>query len=468
MVEFAAVIAPLTKALGLSLGVERVLEFGKNILETVLGPSDVRQVPPEPAAEGAVEALAAEVSADAEATMVEERGEAAVKERAGQSKRLQELRARLRAAELTSGGDAGKGKEVTTLRRQVVELVAKLRPLEHEGEWAEQVGTTLVLAVPATDPDDGKVVKALVLQLVGFAAGIVLAHVGGVSLFRAFLGPDAGLSVTVDYILTGLLIGGGSSPMHVLVRFITERKVLFTPEAAAEAAPEPSRDAAPAPAVIVAPPPEDLDGWVDLPYDGGVSRERLEHVHLRPADPDLIVYHHTAMDSRSTFEDVVRVITNRTSGGGSWLTGYHCVILADGSVHPFCRWDRYGNHAVGHNRRSLGISFNGNFETDPSVPFANPDGRMGATRPTEEQLRAGARVVALWTFLYGIPVNFGASIVPHKQISSKACPGSQFPYDELQRWVEHYCARWGRSGEVTEHLTAFKLKPYLYRTEVRS
>ncbi len=468
MVEFAAVIAPVTKALALSLGVERVLEVGKNILESVLGPSTVRQVPPATVAEGAVEALATELTADTEAKAVEERGEAAAKARAAESKRLQEVRARLRAAELAPGDEATR-KQVAALRLERVELTAKLRRLEQQGEWAEQVGTSLVLAVPATDPDDGKVVKTLVLQLLGFAAGILLAHVAGVSLFRTFLGPDTGLSIPVDYILTGLLIGGGSAPMHVLVRFLTERQVVSAPPAAAEATPEESQPpAAEAPALIVTPPREDVEGWVELAYSGGVDREKLQHVHLRPADPDLIVYHHTAMDSRSTFDDVVRVITNRTSGGASWLTGYNCVILADGSVRPFCRWDRYGNHAVGYNRRSLGLAFNGNFETDPGVPFSNPDGRLGATRPTEEQLRAGARVVALWTFLYAMPVGFGASILPHKQISSKACPGSQFPYGEFQRWVEHYCAQWARSGAVQERIAAFKLKPYLYRAEVRS
>jgi len=44
---------------------------------------------------------------------------------------------------------------------------------------------------------------------------------------------------------------------------------------------------------------------------------------------------------------------------------------------------------VGFNRRSLGISFNGNFETNPNVPFSNPDSRYGPPRPMEPQLRAG-------------------------------------------------------------------------------
>ncbi len=212
-----------------------------------------------------------------------------------------------------------------------------------------------------------------------------------------------------------------------------------------------------APAVVKSLPPEELAGWQDLPYLGGVNREKLEHVHRRAGNPDLIVYHHTAMNSGSTFEDVVRVIESK-----NWVTGYNCVILADGSIRPFCRWDRFGNHAVGFNRRSLGIAFNGNFETDPAVPFSNPDGRMGLPRPTEVQLKAAARVVTLWTFLYPIAVDFDDQIIPHNRISSKACPGSQFPYDEFRRLIEHYRKKWEESEQVQERLEEFKLKPYLF------
>jgi hypothetical protein len=475
VVAFSTVAAPLSKALALSLVVERVLEAGKNVLESFLGPKTVRALPPPEAAGRAVATLAGELDEDARAVAVEREAEVEAEEHREKSERLADLRALLRTAESGPVDEAGKA-ELVTLRQDVLTLTTELRATERLGEWDEQVGPAIVLAIPATDPDSGKVVKTLVLQLLGFATGIVLARFAGVTLFGTFLGAGAAVPVPVDYILTGLLIGGGSGPMHVLIRFITERKTATEAPAAQapRAAPAALRAAAPLPVLPVAPPivvtapKEDLAGWVDVRYDGGVARERLEHVHKRASDPDMIVFHHTAMHSRSTFEDVVRVITNRTSGGGNWLTGYNCVITADGTVHPFCRWDRYGNHAVGYNRRSLGIAFNGNFETDPNVPFSNPDGRMGATRPTEDQLMSGARVAALWTLLYPVRVAFGDAIVPHKQIASKACPGSQFPYDEFQRLVEHFHDRWSRSDAVQERIAAFKLKPYLYVTEAQT
>ena len=90
------------------------------------------------------------------------------------------------------------------------------------------------------------------------------------------------------------------------------------------------------------------------------------------------------------------------------------------------------------------------------------DGRYGEPRPTDPQLRAGARVVALWTLLYPIPVDFAHTIIPHRQIASKACPGSNFPYDEFQRLVKFYRDGWDASVEAKARIAAFKLKPYLF------
>jgi hypothetical protein len=347
-------------------------------------------------------------------------------------------------------------------------LIDKLAPLEKAGEWGEQVSNSVILIEDATDADDGTTFKAFILQILGFAAGIVAAHYGGLQLFNSFLKamskPE--MAPWLDYLLTGLFIGGGSGPVHTLIRFISDRKITAdaVPQAKSEPeAPPAAVAAAAAPAVIATSAKLAEAEWVDIPYDGGVDRDKLEGIHRRTADPDLIVYHHTAMKSSSTFEDVVRVIKSRTdSKGNHWVTGYNCVVLADGSVHPFCRWDRYGNHAAGYNRQSLGIAFNGNFETDPRVPFSNPDGRFGPSRPTDAQLKAGARVVTLWSFLYSIPIEFGKAIIPHKQISPKTCPGNMFPYKEFMSLVEFYREQWEKSSKVQQRIASFALKPYLY------
>ena len=233
--------------------------------------------------------------------------------------------------------------------------------------------------------------------MMGLATGIILAAFNDLRLFGSLVG-SAAIPETADHLLTGLLIGGGSGPIHVLIRFVSERKVPYVQSAGEEKkeAPAPSSasekpgqatlQGAAAPSVAISPSVE-LGAWRDISYRGGVDPDVLESIHLRGNDPDLIVYHHTAMNSSSTFDDVVRVIKSREdSHGNSWVTGYNCVVTYDGVIHPFCRWDRYGNHAAGSNRRSLGVAFNGNFEANPGVPYSNANGRYGAQRPSDEQL----------------------------------------------------------------------------------
>jgi hypothetical protein len=459
MVAFAAVMVPLSKALGLSLVAERAIEFGKNLLEPLRANRDTRAQPDMDQARQAVADVETLAQRDAAARAVEQVAESKVADRTAQSGQLQAAR-----TQLLSETDPAKR---AALLKQASQLKQSLTADEQHGEWDERVPTSVLLVEDATDPDDGWSLRSFVLQLVGFAVGIILASFTDLRLFSAFLPGGESIPGWTDHVFTGLFIGGGSGPVHTLIDFISARK--STVEAAELAVAETPQDKAPrvarpgAPAIITSGAEATADVWVDIPYAGGVDLSVLESVHRRDANPDLVVYHHTAMSSESTFDDVVRVIKSRTDANGNhWLTGYNCVILADGSIHAFCRWDRYGSHAVGYNRRSLGISFNGNFETNPNVPFSNPDGRYGAPRPTEPQLRAGARVVALWTFLYSIKVDFTTAIIPHNQIASKACPGSNFPYEDFKKLVTYYRQKWEYSTPAQERIAAFKLKSYLY------
>lgn len=431
--NFDAVMLTLSATLGLSVVVERVLEFLKNILEPRIGSRVSWALPPAHSdTTGNQKRLA---DTEKMALAIEDAPETLDRE-------LSEIRARLDTER--SAGERKKLKD-------------RLVTLETIQEWEERFPPGTVLVEPATDADDGTTLRVFVLHLIGFALGILLARIANVQVFHAFLGNAGEMRPWVDTVFTGLLIGGGSAPVHVLIRFISERKVPAT------AAALDAQEQRVVPAAVVRPSTPDIDGWVDIAYEGGVDRDKLEQTHHRPGDPDTIVYHHTAMNSRSTFEDVVRVIKNRTdSRGNHWLTGYHCVVLADGSIHPFCRWDRYGSHARGYNLRSLGLAFNGNYETDPRVPYSNPTGAYGPPRPTDAQVRAGARVVALWSFLYGIDTTAKEKIIPHRDIADKACPGSQFPDDEFKKWIAYYRNRWETSPAIKERIELFKQKPYLY------
>jgi len=433
-----SILVPLTAALGLSLIVERILEIVKNILQRLLGSRQGRALPDLKDADAIIGQLQNKYQLGSTAQSLEEEVQKVAAERLKLKSQYQKEK------------DAGKKKE----------LYEKLQALEQDKEWDERVPAWRVFVEAASDPDDGTTLRVFIIQLLGFAVGILLAHFSGVQLFNSFLNSlgQSTMPAWLDYLFTGLLIGGGSGPMHVLVKFVTDRKFTIPEDqSAAEVTKAPTENTTKAPALITTKPALRPDDWVDITYNGGVDREALQDVHRRKNNPDLIIYHHTAMNSKSTFQDVVRVIKER-----KWLTGYNCVIQYAGSVHPFCRWDRYGSHAAGYNARSLGIAFNGNFETDPKVPFSNPDGRLGPTRPGEEQLKAGARVVALWTFLYNIPVDFDKSIIAHNKISTKTCPGNNFPYEEFRNWIEHYKNTWEKSEEIMHRISAFKLKPYLY------
>lgn len=356
--------------------------------------------------------------------------------------------------------------------KEVDKKIAKLETISKaaasDEAWDEKQPLNTILVEPATDPDDGTVLRTFVIQVMGFAVGIITAHYFELGLFRSLMMNSVTISPWSDFLLTGLLIGGGSGPIHTLIRFVTQRKEWVPVAAGAESNPDAAKKTAvistpETPVALVQAADIPAADELNVPYNGGVDLEILEYVHKRTENPGMIIYHHTTMNSKSTFEDVVRVIKSRTdSKGNHWLTGYNCVIMADGAIKPFCRWDRYGNHAEGYNKKSLGISFNGNFETAPNIPFSNPDGRYGASRPTEAQLRAGARVTALWTFLYNIPVDFTHAIIPHSQVANKSCPGSNFPHDEFKKWLEYYRKCWQKSPEMMERIEAFKLKPYLY------
>lgn len=320
--------------------------------------------------------------------------------------------------------------------------------------------------------------NALFYQLVAASLGIFLVEYFNLHLLALLLSengipeiaPQSFQGVVfyiADMIFSGLVIGGGSQPIHLVLRFITERKLPVTnDEQADEVIQEKALSETLAKGAMLREQKEERPfQWIDIPYRGGVNPETLERVHIRPSNPNLIVYHHTAMSSSTSFQDIVDefLVTKK------WLTGYNCVIMPDGAIKWFCRLDRYGNHAKGRNARSLGISFHGNFHTGAGDKYSNADGRYGNQQPTEAQLHAGARVVALWVALYkDIALDFERCIKPHKEVMPSGytvCPGSGFKYKEFESLIEKYHAAWSHSDEAQEGIAQFKQLKYVYAVE---
>lgn len=457
-IEAGPVLLMLGKALAAAVLIERVLEFSKNIFDLL----PTRAFGPQTYKKGEVDA---EYDALLERIELHKRA-SFVQQIAAQIAAMEKEQARaldpMKAAELKVQLDGLHAKHAAAVRAME----------EAEGELEEGAPVDTLLVQAATDVDVAETGRKFVITMLAFALGIFAARFGGIALFHAFLDPlGQPVSPAMDFILTGLFIGGGSGPVHTLIRFITERK--YTPEAAGAAEPETAKPATKVlPIQVVAPEAPgaggvgvavktDVSTWVDMPYEP-IDVKVLEGVHRRSGRPNLIVYHHTAMHLNSTFDDVVRVIKDRkTSSGKRWLTGYHSVVTADGNTHAFCRWDRYGNHALGYNDRSLGVTLNGNFETLERNKWSNYNGAYGPARPTAAQLQSAARVVALWCLLYDIPLDFQNKIIPHNQVAKKACPGSNFPYAEFKHLVTDYHTKWQASPAAMDGIRAFAQKPLL-------
>ncbi len=322
-----------------------------------------------------------------------------------------------------------------------------------DGEQSETYGPVL-FAMDALQPRDSvETTQVFLLQVVGVVVGVVLCWIAKFGLFGP-LNVFSGISGSLDWVLTGILIGGGSQPIHFLIQFLNQRKIV-------EAGPAEILPIVDSSGVIVDLSDNDPDTSfykiLDVPYNGGYKPESLENRNFRPAPPDLIVYHHTALHSNAAFADVVREIVEVKG----WSTGYHSVIAGDGTINNFARWDRTGVHALGVNQRSLGIALNGNFHSDPGDPFSNDQGQFGNMRPTDIQLLSAAKVVALWCHLYQIPVKFGETIVSHREVRATACSGSNFPYGPFEALVQNCYDAWNTHEAQTE-LIFYKQKQLIY------
>lgn len=320
---------------------------------------------------------------------------------------------------------------------------------------AEGDPSAVVILAAGEMKDLNLATKKFILQIGGCLVGIFLCWRGELALFK-MLGAELGTSagwIWFDYVLTGILIGTGTEPIHALVRFLQAKHDLWR---VPEATPEPTLEE-------TVEEPVDLEKatpMIDVPYFGGLKPEMHQN-RIRKENPDMIIYHHTGMYSDTTFEDVVRVFEAR-----GFPTGFNAVITSDGKCHNYCRWDARGIHAQGFNERSLGLAFCGCFDSDPNVPGSNIDGEMGNMVPTNEQLLTGAKVAALWSLLYQIDLKQKHGLTPHMDVAPDgkptACPGNQFPHARFRTLVERFVDEWTKSTQAQSEIQDFAMKKYIF------
>ena len=436
--DYQQILVVLTAALGLSAIIERILQMLKKFFDAMFSRAEALE-PPKPAQTQKV---------------VEEVRE---RHKQGQKDALAEELASLQV-KLKNDGKNLSAAQKAKIRKRIREL-EKQNVNTDRAEVDEKFDESIAFVEPIKLGDRVRAQRAFWLQIIGAFSGVVVCSIAHLGILKKLAGDMISISAQMDYLLSGILIGAGSQPLRFLIEFLSKRKVTVLKKAptSEEEMPEENVEVAQAPETIELPGPRVESTLIDIPYRGGVDKDLLEHVHHRPKDPDLIVYHHTAMHSDTTFLDVVRAIKEK-----GWSTGYHCVVVQDGTIHPYCRWDRYGNHVKGYNLTSLGIAFNGNFETKPGDEYSNADGRYGIKTPTEPQLHSAAKVVALWTFLYKIPPKFMKDIVPHQALRNTACPGSNFPHEQFKELIMYYIKKWKKSPEALQEIKAFNEKHYIH------
>lgn len=130
-----------------------------------------------------------------------------------------------------------------------------------------------------------------------------------------------------------------------------------------------------------------------------------------------IVIHHSASGLSTTVQDI-----NRWHLGRNWAgIGYHYVIYPGGEIYRGRPEWAQGAHAYQDaqheaNSDGIGICLIGNFE-------------MG--HPTDKQMASLAWLIKdIWLRYPGI------SVIGHKDVQATACPGRNFPWDELRKRLE--------------------------------
>lgn len=98
--------------------------------------------------------------------------------------------------------------------------------------------------------------------------------------------------------------------------------------------------------------------------------------------------------------------------------GYNYFVTKNGTIQVG-RGHNEGAHCKGNsmNDKSLGVSFQGNFEIQV---------------PTEEQYRAGAQLIAKLLQQEGLDIN---DVDPHKKYDATVCPGKYFDMEKLKEYI---------------------------------
>lgn len=126
-----------------------------------------------------------------------------------------------------------------------------------------------------------------------------------------------------------------------------------------------------------------------------------------------IICHH-AEASVCSIEDIDRWHKNNGWAG----CGYHFLVRKDGSIYRGRPEDKLGAHTSNYNTGSLGVCFEGKYNTE-EMP--------------EVQLKAGQELIKYLLNKYNLSKT---NVYKHKDFNNTDCPGNKFPFDKI---IEFNC-----------------------------
>lgn len=122
-----------------------------------------------------------------------------------------------------------------------------------------------------------------------------------------------------------------------------------------------------------------------------------------------IILHHAEAKHCTIYDIHQWHLANGWSG-----CGYHFLVRKDGTIYRGRPEDKLGAHTANHNTGSLGICFEGAYNTETM---------------SETQIKTGQELIVYLLDKYKL---LKTNVYKHKDFNSTDCPGNNFPYETLR------------------------------------
>lgn len=145
-----------------------------------------------------------------------------------------------------------------------------------------------------------------------------------------------------------------------------------------------------------------------------------------------IILHHRAGDG-----NVESIHKQHLAQGYSGI-GYHFYIRKDGNIYEGRPLNKQGAHCKGSNYNSVGVCFEGNFETEYM---------------TDAQIKAGSELLKYLFELYP-----QAKVVGHRDMMATVCPGKNFDINKILNYKEKTVKKLESANDIIWELMNGSLK----------